>query len=117
MRSVLARKDPIINFRLDGHSALVTGAGRGLGLAIADGLQELGATVYGTSRDAASATTIAERYGTSAVMLNVTDVAAVRRSVDALFESGISIDLLVNNAGVNAPAPALHLEPEQWDSV
>lgn len=107
----------MIDFRLDGHTALVTGASRGLGLAIADGLHELGATVYGTSREAASAAAIADRYGTSPVVLDVTDVASTRLSIEALFESGAQIDLLVNNAGVNAPAPALDLEPDAWDSV
>lgn len=54
------------DFRLDGKKALVTGAARGLGKAIADGLAESGATVYGTSRDAESARLISERYGTPA---------------------------------------------------
>jgi NAD(P)-dependent dehydrogenase (short-subunit alcohol dehydrogenase family) len=54
----------VIYFRLDGHRVLVAGAGRGLGKAVADGLVQLGATVYGISRDPAVAREIAVRNGT-----------------------------------------------------
>lgn len=105
------------DFRLDGKKALVTGAARGLGQAIADGLAESGATVYGTSRDAESARRISERYGTSALPLDITEPAQVLQFADDLVQESGGIDLLVNNAGVNVPKPALELTTEDWDTV
>jgi NAD(P)-dependent dehydrogenase (short-subunit alcohol dehydrogenase family) len=105
------------NFRLDGKKALVTGAAGGLGKAIADGLAESGATVYGTSRDAASARRISERYGTPALPVDITETNEIRRFADSLMEESGGIDLLVNNAGVNVPKPALELTAEDWDTV
>jgi NAD(P)-dependent dehydrogenase (short-subunit alcohol dehydrogenase family) len=105
------------DFRLDGKKALVTGAARGLGKAIADGLAESGATVYGTSRDAESARRISERYGTPALPVDITEPAQVRQLADDLMQESGGIDLLVNNAGVNVPKPALELTVEDWDTV
>lgn len=107
----------MLNFRLDGKKALVTGAARGLGKAIADGLAESGATVYGTSRDAGSARQISDRYGTPALRLDVTATSDIGGFMDALVEEAGGIDLLVNNAGVNVPKPALDLTDEDWDTV
>lgn len=105
------------DFRLDGKNALVTGAARGLGKAIADDLAESGATVYGTSRDAESARLISERYGTPAFSVDITEPTQILRFADHLLEESGGIDLLVNNAGVNVPKPALELTTEDWDSV
>jgi NAD(P)-dependent dehydrogenase (short-subunit alcohol dehydrogenase family) len=105
------------DFRLDGKKALVTGAARGLGKAIADGLAESGATVYGTSRDAESARLISERYGTPALLVDITANPNVNRFADHLMQESGGIDLLVNNAGVNVPKPALDLTEEDWDTV
>jgi NAD(P)-dependent dehydrogenase (short-subunit alcohol dehydrogenase family) len=107
----------MLSFRLDGKKALVTGAARGLGRAIADGLAESGATVYGTSRDAASARLVSERYGTPALVVDLTDTTSTRGFVDSLLQESGGIDLLVNNAGVNVPKPALQLTDEDWDTV
>jgi 2-deoxy-D-gluconate 3-dehydrogenase len=105
------------NFRLDGRKALVTGAGRGLGRAVADGLAELGATVYGTSRDPAVGRALSERYGTPSFPLDVADVASIEETVSALLEVSGGIDLLVNNAGVNVPKPAVEVTEADWDSI
>jgi NAD(P)-dependent dehydrogenase (short-subunit alcohol dehydrogenase family) len=105
------------DFRLDGKKALVTGAARGLGKAIADGLAESGATVYGTSRDADSARLISERYGTPAFPVDITDPSQILQFADDLMQESGGIDLLVNNAGVNIPKPALELTTEDWDTV
>jgi NAD(P)-dependent dehydrogenase (short-subunit alcohol dehydrogenase family) len=107
----------VLNFRLDGKKALVTGAARGLGKAIADGLAQSGATVYGTGRDSASARLISERYGTPPLLVDVTDIEATRRVVDSLMQASGGLDMLVNNAGVNVPRPALQLTEEDWDTV
>ncbi|WP_284976765.1 glucose 1-dehydrogenase [Arthrobacter sp. efr-133-TYG-104] len=105
------------DFRLDGKKALVTGAAGGLGKAIADGLAESGATVYGTSRDATSARQITERYGTPCLAVDLGDTTSIRDFVDILMPLSGGIDLLVNNAGLNVPKPALELTERDWDSV
>jgi NAD(P)-dependent dehydrogenase (short-subunit alcohol dehydrogenase family) len=99
----------VVDFGLDGHRALVTGAGRGLGRAIADGLAELGATVYGTSRDPSTAREIAQRYGTAPQVLEMSDVDVMREFVVGLQEQSGGIDML--------PKPAVELTSEEWDSV
>ncbi|HST73508.1 SDR family NAD(P)-dependent oxidoreductase [Kocuria sp.] len=102
--------------RLDGHRALVTGAGRGLGRAVADALAELGAVVHGTSRDPGTARQIAERYGTAPLPLDLGDIGSFPGFVDALQDTG-GIDLLVNNAGINIPRRAVDVTVEDWDAV
>jgi NAD(P)-dependent dehydrogenase (short-subunit alcohol dehydrogenase family) len=105
------------NFRLDGKKALVTGAGRGLGKAIADDLAESGATVYGTSRDAATAQLISERYGTPPLAVDLSSAGNISGFAESLQHASGGIDLLVNNAGVNVPKPALELTEDDWDTV
>jgi NAD(P)-dependent dehydrogenase (short-subunit alcohol dehydrogenase family) len=105
------------NFRLDGKKALVTGAGRGLGKAIADDLAESGATVYGTSRDAATAQLISERYGTPPLAVDLSSAGNISGFAESLQQASGGIDLLVNNAGVNVPKPALELTEDDWDTV
>jgi 2-deoxy-D-gluconate 3-dehydrogenase len=107
----------MLNFRLDGRAALVTGASRGLGRAIADALHELGATVHGTSRDARAAAEIAARYGTPALVLDVGDIEATADAIEELFRGDAGIDLLVNNAGMNLPQPAVSVTAEAWDAI
>jgi NAD(P)-dependent dehydrogenase (short-subunit alcohol dehydrogenase family) len=104
-------------FRLDGKKALVTGEARGLGRAIADALAESGATVYGTSRDAASARQISERYGTPSFPFDITRTKDIPGFAESLMQESGGIDLLVNNAGVNVPEPALELTADDWDAV
>lgn len=96
---------------------LVTGATRGLGQAIADRLARAGHVVHGTSTTLAGATFIAERYGTLPIVLDTGDPAGIQASVDALTDQGFTIDWLVNNAGVNEPAPALDVTQDQWDRI
>jgi NAD(P)-dependent dehydrogenase (short-subunit alcohol dehydrogenase family) len=105
------------NFRLDGKKALVTGAGRGLGKAIADDLAESGATVYGTSRDAATAQLISERYGTPPLAVDLSSAGNISGFAESIQQASGGIDLLVNNAGVNVPKPALELTEDDWDTV
>ena len=106
-----------LNFDLTGKVALVTGASRGLGAGIADALVEAGATVAGTSRDRASASRVAERLGTPAVEMDVTDVASVREGVERVVSGLGRLDILVNNAGVNVPQGIFDVDEESWDAV
>ena len=107
----------MIDFRLDGHRVLVTGAGRGLGAAIAHGLADLGAAGYGTSRDHETAREIAERFGTVPLVLDVSDVGAIRAFIERLNESVGGVDMLVNNAGVNITSAAIDVTEADWDAV
>lgn len=107
----------MIEYRLDGHRVLVTGAGRGLGRAIADGLAQLGAEVYGTSRDPDMARQLSERYGTPPLCLEMTHVPLMQGFVDDLQAQSGGIDMLVNNAGVNIPRPAVEVTESDWDTV
>jgi len=104
------------DFRLDGKRALVSGASRGLGRAIADGLRDLGAEVIGTSRDPAQAAGIAARYGTQPVTLDVRDVQGLPAIIDEIWATG-PLDILVNNAGGNRPQGILEVDEASWDAV
>jgi len=103
----------MIDFSLSGRTALVTGAGRGLGRAIADGLAELGATVFGTSRSADEAERIVRRYGTTPAPLDVSRPETFEEFADRV----PGVDLLVNNAGTNVPQAAVEVRPEDFDTV
>ena len=81
---------------LDGQVALVTGATRGIGEAIADGLVARGATVYAGARDPDDITAADRR----AIELDVTDAGERRAAVDRIDAEAGRLDVLVNNAGV-----------------
>ncbi|MDJ0388610.1 SDR family oxidoreductase [Roseomonas sp. E05] len=106
------------SLRLDGRRALVTGAGRGIGLAAAAALAEAGAHVALVARSAAEiegAAGAIRRAGGSAeaLPLDVADAAAV----EAALTAREPFDILVNNAGTNRPAPFLEVKPEDFDTV
>jgi NAD(P)-dependent dehydrogenase (short-subunit alcohol dehydrogenase family) len=106
------------SFRLDGRRTLVTGAGRGLGLACAAALAEAGADVWLAARSAgevqAAARALCERGDRAhALVLDVTDSAAVAR---ALAERG-PFQVLVNNAGTNRPKPFDEVSEDDVDAL
>jgi NAD(P)-dependent dehydrogenase (short-subunit alcohol dehydrogenase family) len=106
-----------LSFRLDEKVALVTGASRGLGAGIATGLLEAGATVIGTSRNPDSATQVAKQLGSVPVVMDITDVASVRASVDRVASELGRLDILVNNAGLNIPQGVFDVDEASWDAV
>ena len=93
-------------FRLDGQTALITGASQGIGFALAEGLAGAGARVVLNGRDPARLAEAAARIpGALTLAFDVTDHAAARTAVDG-FEAGVgAIDILVNNAGMQHRAP------------
>jgi NAD(P)-dependent dehydrogenase (short-subunit alcohol dehydrogenase family) len=110
-------------FRLDGRTALVTGAGRGLGRAIATTLAAAGADLLcAYDRDAEAATAVASgicEHGGKAriVNINVTDVEKIATTIDALRVEGTTVDVLVNNAGIRPSSKIADVTPEEWDTV
>ncbi|ODR80798.1 short-chain dehydrogenase [Haladaptatus sp. W1] len=88
---------------LDGQVALVTGANRGIGEAIAARLTELGATVYAGARDPDAVTAPDQR----AVRLDVTEEATIRDAVGTIADEAGRLDVLVNNAATYGPTGKL----------
>ena len=106
------------NFRLDGCTALVSGAGRGLGVGMAKGLARSGAHVVVMIRTRADlesvSSEIAIEGGTAEVLVcDVTNDVAVQAAIDGL----PTLDILVNNAGTNIPQPFVSVESSALDTM
>ncbi len=112
-----------MNKRLDGKTAIVTGAGRGIGRAIARDLAECGANIvinYATSAEAARelAKEIRELGPKAlAVQADVTDYAQVGEMVKQTIAEFGQIDILVNNAGITRDKTLKNMTKEHWDEV
>ena len=109
-------------FSLAGKRALITGASRGIGQALAIGLAEAGADVAITARKAESLGETArhiERHGRRAVSVaaDVTKVAQCRAGVDLAAKQLGGLDILVNNAGVEEVRASLEVDEELWDRI
>lgn len=93
-------------FDLTGRRALVTGSSQGIGLALAKGLVEAGASVVLNGRDETKLAEAAQQIpGASTLAFDVTDHAAARAAIDAFEAETGAIDILVNNAGMQFRAP------------
>jgi len=107
---------------LAGRIALVTGASRGIGRAIARALAGQGASVYLGARDEARLAEAVKEITAaggkaSAAALDVSDRASAQAVIDAIVEAQGRLDLLVNNAGVTRDNLLLRMKPEEWDAV
>jgi NAD(P)-dependent dehydrogenase (short-subunit alcohol dehydrogenase family) len=103
------------SFRLEGKRAIVTGAGRGIGRAMAAALAQAGAEVVlaARSREEIAAAAAEIGSGASATVLDVTDLAAVA----GYFEAADPFDILVNNAGTNRPLAMQDVSEGDFDAV
>lgn len=110
-----------VTFPLQGQVALVTGATRGIGAAIAQNLAALGAQVVGTATSDEGAAKIsaalANHAGCKGVRLDVTDKAAAEALVDQMVAESGRLDILVNNAGITRDMLAMRLKDDDWDAV
>jgi gluconate 5-dehydrogenase len=109
-------------FDLSGKIALVTGAYRGLGFAIATGLARAGATVVLNARKAAPVDDAAQAlrdqgFAAHTSVFDVTDRAAVRTAIDAIQASHGAVDILFNNAGIQRRGALVDFSQSDWDAV
>ena len=112
------------SMHVSGKTALVTGAGSGLGRSIALALAEAGADVAVTElpsrmENAGAVATSIRAMGRNAlvVKLDVTSVKNIQRAVDEVVKGFSRIDILVNNAGINVPKQALDVTEDDWDRI
>ena len=112
----------MIDFRLDGRVAIVTGTSSGLGVAFASGLAEAGADLVLASRRLErlqETAKLAERAGRRAIAVqtDVAQPAACQATVDAAMQEFGRVDILVNNAGMGTANPATRETPDQFRQV
>lgn len=109
-------------FRLDGRIALITGSSAGIGLALARGLGQAGATLVLNGRDrgrleAAAATLAAEGLAVKTSAFDVTDAASVEPAVAAIEADVGAIDILVSNAGIQRRSPFHEQAVADWQAI
>lgn len=109
-------------FDLSGKTALVTGSSGGLGYAMARGLAEAGARIVLHGRNAeklekAQQSLNAEGHDVAITSFDVTDESGITEALDTLEKTGRSIDILINNAGMQLRKPMVELERNEWQKV
>lgn len=103
------------------HIALVTGASRGIGAAIALQLAQSGFKVYGTATSTEGADRISQHLssfsGCQGLVLQVNDAAQLQSVVDGIVAQAGALHVLVNNAGITRDMLAMRLKDDDWDAV
>ena len=105
---------------LQGKIALVTGASRGIGKAIATQLAEQGAIVIGTATSDAGAAAITEYLqasGGKGMTLNVTEPGASEALVKAITDEFGAVEILVNNAGITRDNLLMRMKDDEWQAI
>lgn len=107
------------NLNLTGKVALVTGASRGIGRAIAETLVEAGAVVIGTATSEKGAAVIQEYLGDKGfgLVLNVTDSESVIHLFASIKEKAGDVDILVNNAGITRDNLLMRMKDDEWQDI
>jgi 3-oxoacyl-[acyl-carrier protein] reductase len=111
----------MMQVKFEGQVALVTGASRGIGAAIAQELARKGLRVVGTATSgsgaAAIAAALAEYEGCVGRVLDVTDAAAGEALVESIVQEMGGVQVLVNNAGITRDTLAMRMKDADWDAV
>ncbi|KAE9525727.1 MULTISPECIES: 3-oxoacyl-ACP reductase FabG [Testudinibacter] len=104
---------------MQGKIALVTGASRGIGRAIAEELAAKGATVIGTATSESGAEAISAYLGESGkgLVLNVSDVASIEQTLAQIKGEFGEIDILVNNAGITRDNLLMRMKDNEWSDI